>query len=48
MNYKFIDIWEHEYDVTIFTIYAGGELEKELDQRVHIISLFDLFIKEFL
>ena len=19
MNYKFIDIWEHEYDVTIFT-----------------------------
>jgi glycosyltransferase involved in cell wall biosynthesis len=30
-----------KYDVTIFTIYAGGELEKELDQRVHIISLFD-------
>ena len=30
-----------KYDVTIFTIYAGGELEKELNQRVHIISLFD-------
>lgn len=30
-----------KYDVTIFTIYAEGELEKELDQRVHIISLFD-------
>ena len=30
-----------KYDVTIFTIYANGELEEELDKRVHRISLYD-------
>lgn len=29
------------YDVTIFTLYANGELEKELDKRIHRISLFN-------
>lgn len=30
-----------KYDVTIFTIYAQGELEKELNEKVHLISLYD-------
>ena len=30
-----------KYDVTIFTIYAKGELEKELNEKVHLISLYD-------
>lgn len=30
-----------KYDVTIFTIYAEGELEKELNSKVHRISLYD-------
>lgn len=30
-----------KYDVTIFTIYANGELEKELDSKIHHISLYD-------
>lgn len=30
-----------KYDVTIFTIYSNGELEQELDNRVHHISLYD-------
>lgn len=30
-----------KYDVTIFTIYANGELEKELNPKVHHISLYD-------
>ena len=30
-----------KYDVTIFTIYAKGELEKELDSRIHLISLYN-------
>ena len=30
-----------KYDVTIFTIYANGELEEELDKKVHRISLYD-------
>ena len=29
------------YDVTIFTIYAKGELGKELDSRIHLISLYN-------
>lgn len=29
------------YDVTIFTIYAKGELEKELDSRIHLINLYN-------
>ena len=30
-----------KYDVTIFTIYANGELEKELSPKIHRISLYD-------
>lgn len=30
-----------KYDVTIFTIYAKGELEKELNSNIHLISLYD-------
>lgn len=30
-----------KYDITIFTIYANGELEKELDSRIHRTSLYD-------
>lgn len=30
-----------KYDVTIFTIYANGELEKELTPKVHLISLYN-------
>ena len=30
-----------KYDITIFTIYAKGELEKELDSRVHIINMYN-------
>ena len=27
------------YDITIFTIYSGGELEEEIDSKVHKISM---------
>ena len=30
-----------KYDITIFTLYAKGELEKELDNRVHVISMYE-------
>ena len=30
-----------KYDITIFTLYAGGELEKELDSRIHLKSLYN-------
>ena len=30
-----------KFDVTIFTIYANGELEKELDSKIHRISLYN-------
>ena len=30
-----------KYDITIFTIYANGELESELDKRVHLKSLYN-------
>ena len=36
-----------EYDITIFTIYAGGPLEKELDERIHLVSLYDKQYSEF-
>ena len=29
------------YDVTIFTIYAKGELEKELDSSIHLLRLYN-------
>lgn len=31
----------NEYDITIFTIYAKGELEKQLAQKVKLKSLYD-------
>ena len=31
----------NKYDITIFTLYSGGELEKELDPKVHLKSLYD-------
>lgn len=30
-----------KYDITIFTLYSKGELEKELDEKIHLISLYD-------
>ena len=30
-----------KYDVTIFTIYSGGELEKELNNKINLISLYN-------
>ena len=30
-----------EYDVTIFTIYGGGKLEKELNSKIKLISLYN-------
>ena len=30
-----------KYDITIFTLYSKGELEKELDKKIHLISLYD-------
>ena len=30
-----------DYDITIFTIYANGELEKELNPKIHLISLYN-------
>lgn len=31
-----------DYDITIFTIYAGGELEKELNDKVKLKSIYDV------
>ena len=30
-----------KYDITIFTIYANGELENELDKKIHLKSLYN-------
>ena len=30
-----------KYDITIFTIYAKGELEKELDSRIKVKKLYN-------
>ena len=30
-----------KFDITIFTIYAGGELEKQLSDKVKLKSLYD-------
>lgn len=35
-----------KFDVTIFTIYAKGELEKELKPKVHLINLYDFKYKD--
>ena len=36
-----------EYNVTIFTIYDGGELKKELNQGIKKIALYRKPYKEF-
>ena len=35
----------NEYDITIFSIYGGGELEKELNSKIKKISIFKKEIK---
>ena len=35
-----------KFDITIFTLYANGELEKELDERIHLKSLYDKRYKD--
>ncbi len=35
-----------KYDITIFTIYAKGELEKELNSKVKLKSLYNVSYKE--
>lgn len=37
-----------EYDITIFSIYGGGEFEKELNSNIKIISLFKREIKNII
>ena len=31
---------QKDYEITIFTIYAGGELEKEVNKKVKLISIY--------
>ncbi len=31
-----------KYDITIFTIYSGGELEKQLSKKVKLKSLYNM------
>ena len=31
----------NKYEITIFTIYANGELEDELDKKIHLKSLYN-------
>ena len=35
-----------KYDITIFTIYAGGELEKELEPNIKLKSLYNISYSE--
>ena len=35
-----------KFDITIFTLYANGELEKELDERIHLKSLYNKRYKD--
>ena len=32
----------NKYDITIFTIYSGGELEKQLSKKVKLKSLYNM------
>lgn len=36
-----------EYDITIFTIYDKGELKKQLDSKITVISLYDKSYSEY-
>lgn len=31
-----------KYDITIFTIYSGGELEKQLSKKIKLKSLYNI------
>lgn len=35
-----------KFDITIFTLYTNGELEKELDERIHLKSLYNKRYKD--
>ena len=35
-----------DYDITIFTIYSKGELEKELNKNIKLKSLYNKSYKE--
>lgn len=35
-----------KFDITMFTIYSNGELEKELDKRIHLKSLYNKTYKD--
>jgi len=36
----------NKYDITIFTIYSGGELEKQLSNKIKIKSLYNKQYKD--
>ena len=36
-----------EYDITIFTIYNGGELRKQLNSNIHTICMFNKRFEDF-
>lgn len=36
----------NKYDITIFTIYYGGELEKQLSNKIKIKSLYNKQYKD--
>ena len=33
---------QREYEITIFTLYKGGAFEKELNENIKIISLYNI------
>ena len=37
---------KEEYDITIFTLYGKGVFEKELDQKIKLINLYDFSYNE--
>lgn len=38
---------DENYDITIFAIYGGGVLERELDSRINVINLYEKPFKEY-
>lgn len=36
-----------EYDITILTIYGKGEMEKQLNEKVKLINLYDMAFKDY-
>ena len=35
-----------EYDITIFTLYGKGIFEKELDEKIKLVNLYDFSYNE--